>query len=220
MEVVMGYYSVDYEYLSKYLSEVIPSESKFKPLENDIINIVFMDVDVTSEIIPKYKNGFWLNESDDPSQLYFKDTKYHIRVKDLALDFFSRIISGELLDAIIAVSQENDQSNIFGAAVWGIETIVYIKHIIKDYIVKLNDNEYCIYLKLVAHFMEHKVFSVLDVIEMFNNDKCDMHNRWHCDYYNSETCEITDEQISNSIQAMAERNILKSLSDNMYKIRY
>lgn len=216
----MGYYTVDTDYLSKFLDETISDKSRFKPLKDDIINILFLDVDVSDTIENKYKDGYWLYESKDPSQLYFRDTKRHIRVKDLAVDFIKRVFSGELLSAIAELFGDNNSTNIFTAALFGIETIVYIKHLVKDYIVKLNNNEYCIYLKLVTHYFEHKTFSLSDVNDMFKNDKCDMHTKWDCEFFESEICKITDEQISNSINSMVERKILIKIDEDVFKIRY
>ncbi len=217
----MGYYAVDIEYLNKFLEETIPKNSKFKSMKEDIINIVFLDVDVSSNLHKGYTNGYWSNESKDPSQLYLKDKKYHIRVKDLVLDFFKHIISGELLQAISELySESQTEVNVFKAATCGIEVIVYIKHLLKDYIVKLDDKEYCIYLQLVTHFMEHKEFSIGDIKRWLPDQKCNMHTKWNCPYRINDKCEIADEQIFDIIQQMVKRNILSPVSNDKFKIRY
>lgn len=217
----MGYYAVDREYISGFLDETIPENSKFKSLKEDIINIVFLDVNVSSELHKDYTNGFWTNESQDPSQLYLKDKKYHIRVKDLVLDFFKRVISGELLGVFSDMYSEYQlEANVFKAAIFGIEEIVYLKHLLKDYIVKLDDKEYCLYLQLVTHFMEHKNFSLEDIKQWLPRDTCNMHTKWNCYYCDNNKCKITDKQISDSIKQMISKHILSPVGDDMFKIRY
>lgn len=214
----MGYYVVDTKYLYDFLNETISEDSGFYPFKEDIMNIIFLDVDVSAKSQKKYISGFWSDESDEPSQLYLRDTRRHIRIKDLVVDFFGRVMSGELLNSFSNLFSEFNQG--VNAVIFGINGILYLNHLLKDYIVKLDDDiEYCIYLQLITHYMEHKNFSLEDIHQWLPREICNMHTKWNCCKNKNDECIITNNDISQAINNMVEKHILSS-ENNMLRIRY
>ena len=217
----MGYFDVDVEYLNKYIKAEMPADSPLKGKENDLVNIIFLDVDISEKIRIDNYNGLWSNENTEPSQYYFKDSRYHVRAKDTVIDFFNLIIKGIILDVVYTMFTQKplDEKSL---AKDSIGFILFIKRLLKQYVVKLDDDEYCVYIKLVSHFLEHSSFDVSDVKGYFTSGKCNLHTKWKCHFFENETCTINDDDIDRIMKKLESKNVIEPVigTDTRYKINY
>lgn len=217
----MGVYEVDLNYFDKYLDEIIPEDSEFKPIKNEIINIIFLDAEICIE--RELNDGYWPNESEDSANLYIPGQRYHIRITDFAIDFFENVVSGRLVNDIVQLyTLFADNQNAMGGVFAGIDIILFTKHLIKKHIVKMNDIEYCVYMQAITHLAEHGEFSLDDVISWFRIN-CTMHSKWECSLRKDDNCLLSEkgrEYLVEVLKAMKKDKILKETDNGNYKIRY
>lgn len=150
-----------------------------------------------------------------PSQLYLRDSRYHIRIKDIVIAFVEDLFLKKIINVITGISDPNmDIGSI----------IILIKKIIKDYVVKLDESNYCIYLQAITHLSEHKGFTCKEIIEWLPKygGKCNMHSdNWTCPYRENDLCIFDINNMDGILHKMIDKRIfVYAEGDKTYKINY
>ena len=215
----MAIFEVSRSYLEQFVDAQIEKNTDFSTYRNELIDMLVnnepeTDVDIDNE-------DAWPFEKKESAQFYVRDTRHHIRIKDIVVDFFENILKGFLLKPMLVWF-----GIINGAETVGIkgEFIFFIKRVIKEYVVKLDDTEFCVYLQIITHLREHREFSVEDIKEWLPEsvgDKCNMSTeKWKCPSKDQGNCIIDKNDVEKILQKMVLKKIIDYSENETYKIRF
>lgn len=221
----MAVFEVTRDYLGKFVDTQIEKNQELKDFREDLVDMLSCNTpDITNIMSEDMDNeSSWPFEKKEPTQLYIRDSRYHIRIKDLVIDFFENVFTGALLDAMLFWF---GLSGMAGVSSIGItrDFILFVKRIVKEYVVKLDDTEFCIYLQVITHLKEHQEFSVDELkswLPMGTENSCNMHtDKWNCTYMREGKCYFNQDKIEEILQKMVSKHIIDYSENNTYKIRY
>lgn len=144
----MAVFEVSKQYIEQFVDSQIEKNDDFKEYRNELIDILINNEPETEGDADNEEE--WPYERKEPTQLYFRDSRYHIRIKDLVVDFFENIFAGFLLEPMLAWFGIVSGT---GVAVVGITSsfIFFLRRIVKEYIVKLDGIEFCLYLHVITN---------------------------------------------------------------------
>lgn len=217
----MAFFEVSKQYIEQFVDSQIEKNEEFKEYRNELIDILINNEPETDGDADKEDE--WPYEKKEPTQLYVRDSRYHIRIKDLVVDFFENIFSGFLLEPMLAWFGIVSGT---GVAVVGITSsfLFFLKRIVKEYIVKLDSNEFCLYLQVITHLKEHDEFSLEDIESWLPEpmgSACNMPTeKWSCPKRIQGICQLDKSQVENVLQKMVSKNIIDYSENGSYKIRF
>ena len=221
----MAVFEVTRNSLEKFVDLQIEKNPELDEFREDLLDMLTCNTLDLSDAIREdmESDSSWPYENKEPSQLYIRDSRYHIRIKDLVIDFFENVFTGVLLDAMLYMFHVDGIGKVSSVKITR-DFILFVKRVVKEYVVKLDNIQFCIYLQAITHFKEHQVFSINNLMNWLpetSDDLCNMYsNRWYCSYRNGEKCNFDKSCLENILQKMESRNIIKYCEDNMYKINY
>lgn len=221
----MAVFEVTREYLEKFIDTQIEQNHELKAFREELVDMLSCNtLDITDIMSEDMDNeSCWPFEKKEPTQLYVRDSRYHIRIKDLVIDFFENVFTGALLEAMLYWF---GVGNIAGVSSIGItrEFILFVKRIVKEYVVKLDNTEFCIYLQVIIHLKEHQEFSVDELkrwLPTGTEKLCNMHtDKWKCSDMKDGKCYINQDTLEGVLQRMVSKHIFDYADNNKYKIRY
>lgn len=217
----MAIYEVSRSYLEQFVNAQIEKNKDFSEYRNELIDMLVnneQEIDVNTD-----KEDVWPFEKKEPSQLYIRDSRFHIRIKDLVVDFFENIFTGFLLEPMLTWFGIVSGS---GVAVVGITGafILFLKRVIKEYVVKLDNTEFCLYLQIIIHLKEHQEFSAEKIKEWlpeYIGDECNMFTeKWICPSKDQGKCKIDKNNVEKILQKMVSKKIIDYSENETYKIRF
>lgn len=221
----MAVFEVTRDYLGKFVDTQIEKNHELKDFREDLVDMLSCNTsDITDIMSEDMENeNSWPFEKKEPTQLYIRDSRYHIRIKDLVIDFFENVFTGALLDAMqfwFGLSSMASFSSI------GItrDFILFVKRIVTEYVVKLDNTEFCIYLQIITHLKEHQEFSVNELktwLPMGAEKLCNMPtDKWNCSDKREGMCYFNQDKLEGVLQRMVSKHIIDYSANNTYKIRY
>jgi hypothetical protein len=219
----MAVYEVTRAYLGKFVDDQIEKNPKLKDYRDELLDILCSNTSNQDFMANDLDNDDkWPFEDKEPTQLYVRDSKYHIRIKDVAVDFFEMVFSGALFDSVYIMFSgcKNEQIATFEITK---DIIWFISRLIREYVVKLDNTEFCIYLQVITHFSEHREFTVSDLIGWLPTcgTECNMHtDKWVCSRFENGMCYFQEDSIEQVLERMVKKNIFEYSDDNTYKVRY
>lgn len=217
----MAVFEVSRAYLEQFVDEQIEKNMGFSEYRNELIDMLVnnepeIDVNVDNEDV-------WPFEKKEPTQLYVKDSRYHIRIKDLVVDFFENVFAGFLLEPMLAWFGIVSGAGVAGVGITG-AFILFLRRVIKEYIVKLDNTEFCLYLQIITHLREHQEFTVEEIREWLPaamRDECNMSTeKWNCPSKEQGKCKIDKNNVEKILQKMVSKNIIDYSENETYKIRF
>ena len=217
----MAVFEVSKQYIEQFVDKQIKKNQDFKEFRSELIDMLVnnepqLDGDLEDE-------EEWLFEKKEPTQLYIRDSRHHIRIKDLVVDFIENIFTGFLLEPMLIWFNIVNGSGISVVGITG-AFILFLKRVIKEYIVKLDDTEFCIYLQVITHFKEHQEFTVEDLKEWLPESRendCNMPTeKWNCSSKVQGKCQRDKDKLEKILQKMVSKNIIEYLKNGLYKIRF
>ena len=217
----MAVFEVSKQYIEQFVDSQIEINDDFKEYRNELIDILINNEPETEDDTDNEEE--WPYEKKEPTQLYVRDSRYHIRIKDLVVDFFENIFSGFLLEPMLAWFGIVSGT---GVAVVGITSsfIFFLRRIVKEYIVKLDGVEFCLYLQVITHLREHDEFSLEDMKRWLPDpigSACNMPTeKWGCPKRTQGMCQLDKGQVENVLQKMVSKNIIDYSENGLYKIRF
>lgn len=99
----MAVFEVSKQYIEQFVDSQIEKNEDFKEYRNELIEILINNEQETDGDTDNDEE--WPYEKEEPSQLYVRDNRYHIRIKDLVVDFFENILQKMVLKNIIDYSE-------------------------------------------------------------------------------------------------------------------
>lgn len=221
----MAVYEVTKTEVEKFIDRHIKDKEEFIEYREDLIDMLICDTNEISEqskSIDGYDERVWPFEKKEPTQLYIRDSKYHIRIKDIVVDFIENILCGSLLEPMLGWF--GMVSEIAVPATVTTQFIFFVKRVVKEYVVKLDNTDFCVYLQIIVHLKEKSDFNINDIQEWMpriEENDCNMStSKWQCKYLNSSICYITKDDIENILKRMVAKNIIDYTEDGSYKIKY
>lgn len=217
----MAVFEVSKQYIEQFVDSQIEINDDFKEYRNELIDILINNEPETEDDMDNEEE--WPYEKKEPTQLYVRDSRYHIRIKDLVVDFFENIFAGFLLEPMLAWFGIVSGT---GVAVVGITSsfIFFLRRIVKEYIVKLDGVEFCLYLQVITHLREHDEFSLEDMKRWLPEpigSACNMPTeKWGCPKRTQGMCQLDKGQVENVLQKMVSKNIIDYSENGLYKIRF
>ncbi len=221
----MAVFEVTREYLGKFVDAQIEKNQRLKDFREDLVDMLASNTPDPGDFrLEDMENeSSWPYEKKEPTQLYIRDSRYHIRIKDLVVDFFENVFTGALLDAMLfwfGLSSVAECSSI------GItkDFILFVKRVVKEYVIKLDNTEFCIYLQAITHLKEHQEFSVDEIkgwLPAGVGSLCNMStDKWNCSDRISGKCYFAIDKLDKILQKMVSKNIIEYSENDTYKIRY
>ena len=206
----MAVYEVSKENFEAYLDSQIKEHPEYIDLKPELMQ--FFDGISDAKCMEDDENDeLWQYLKNDPSQVYIRDTRYHIRLKDTVFDFFQSVFFGGLFDVIFGLYFEEAP---IGAVSASAQFIFFVKRIIKDYVIKLDDKEYAVYIEIIKHYKEHSTVDLHEVEEWIEGEQTNV-------LYVPELAEsIAKKDIKSIMDGMVEKNVLSKCNDGSYKINY
>lgn len=217
----MAVFEVSKQYIEQFVDSQIEINDDFKEYRNELIDILINNEPETEDDTDNEEE--WPYEKKEPTQLYVRDSRYHIRIKDLVVDFFENIFAGFLLEPMLAWFGIVSGT---GVAAVGITSsfIFFLRRIVKEYIVKLDGVEFCLYLQVITHLREHDEFSLEDMKRWLPEpigSACNMPTeKWGCPKRTQGMCQLDKGQVENVLQKMVSKNIIDYSENGLYKIRF
>ncbi len=221
----MAVFEVTQDYLEKFVDTQIEKNQKLKDFREDLIDMLVCNTPDISDVTPEDKEceSSWPYEKKEPTQLYIRDSRYHIRIKDLVIDFFENVFTGALLDAMLFWFGISDMGAVSSIGITR-EFILFVKRVVKEYVVKLDNTNFCIYLQIITHLKEHQEFSVDELKEWLPKpieESCNMHtDKWNCADMIEGKCCFNQDTLKELLQKMESKNIIEYSENNTYKIKY
>lgn len=221
----MAVFEVTGEYLEEFVDAQIEKNQELKDFREDLIDILACRTsDLENSAFEDAENeDSWSFEKKEPTQLYVRDSRYHIRIKDLVVDFFEKVFMGTLLEAMLFWFGLNTLTKVSSIKITK-EFILFVKRVIKEYIIKLDSTEFCVYLQIITHLKEHQEFSVSELKGWFPIDtesECNMYTeKWSCPNLKQGKCNFVGDKLEGILQKMVSKNIIEYAENNMYKIKY
>ena len=151
----MAVYEISRGNLEKYLDGQIEKNPKYANLREELIDAFAGTIDPKQIEVNSGEENLWPFSADDPSQLYIPDKRYHIRLKDTALEFMQSVFFGGLFEIMYSVFTGGASIGV-GVISVSAQFIFFVKKIVREFVVKLDDPEYAIYVEQISHFMEHR----------------------------------------------------------------
>lgn len=221
----MAVFEVTRQYLGEFVDAQIEKNQKLKDFREDLIDMLASNTPDPNDFMLEDtgNESSWPYEKKEPTQLYIRDSRYHIRIKDLVVDFFENVFTGALLDAMLfwfGLSSVAEVSSI------GItkDFILFVKRVVKEYVIKLDNTEFCIYLQAITHLKEHQEFSIDEIkgwLPVGVGSLCNMYtDKWNCPDLNHGMCYFTVDKLEGILQKMVSKNIIEYSENNTYKIKY
>ena len=217
----MAIYEVSRSYLEQFISEQIEKNTAFSGYRNELIDILVSnepEIDVNTN-----NEDAWPFEKKEPTQFYVRDSRYHIRIKDIVVDFLENVFTGFLLEPMLVWFGVVNGVGVASVRIAG-EFIFFLRRVIKEYVVKLDNTEFCLYLQIITHLKEHQSFSVEDIKEWLPKsigDACNMStDKWNCPNKDHGKCKIDKNDVEKILQKMSSKNIIDYIGDETYKIRF
>ena len=207
----MAIYEISREKLERYLDKEIEKHPEYGEFKTELMEFFAGSSDNNMTEKDVQDKSLWQYMKGDPSQFYIPDTRYHIRIKDIVLDFFQNVFFGGLFEAVVAMAGGDVSAGV--VTVTG-QFIFFVKRIIKEYVVKLDGDEYAVYIEMISHFMEHKKVAVADVNEWIKREKSNPV------YVSKRFLEIANEDIKSIMNGMVIKGVLVKQDDECYKINY
>lgn len=217
----MAIYEVSRSYLEQFVDAQIEKNTDFSEYRNELIDMLVNnepEIDVNTDT-----EDVWPFEKKEPTQFYVRDSRYHIRIKDLVVDFFENIFAGFLLEPMLVWFGIVNGAGVAGVGITG-AFIFFLRRVIKEYVVKLDNTEFCLYLQIITHLREHQEFSVEDVKDWLPEsigDECNMSTeKWNCPSKDQGKCKIDKNNVEKILQKMVSKNIIDYSENETYKIRF
>lgn len=216
----MAFFEVSKQYIEQFIDVQIEKNEDFKEYRDELIDIL---INNDPDIVRDTDEEEWPYEKKEPTQLYVRDSRYHIRIKDLVIDFFENIFTGFLLEPMLSWF---GVVNGAGVAVVGVTSsfVFFLKRVVKEYIVKLDGVEFCLYLQVITHLKEHDEFTIADLkgwLPKSVESACNMRtDKWNCPKRTQGICQIDTSQMENVLQRMVSKNIIDYSENGAYKIRF
>lgn len=206
----MAVYEVSKEKFEAYLDSKIKEHPEYSDLKPELMQF-FTGVSDAKPIEDDEGDELWQYLQNDPSQLYLQDTRYHIRLKDTVLDFFENVFFGGLFDVMIGLCTGEVP---IGAVSATAQFIFFVKRVAKEFVVKLDDKEYAVYIEMIKHFKEHDEVTVHEVKEWVEREQSNV-------LYVSELAKTIDkEDVKSIMDDMVEKSVLSKCGDGSYRINY
>lgn len=217
----MAIYEVSKSYLEQFVDVQIEKNTDFSEYRNELIDML---VNNEPEIdVNMYNEDVWPFEKREPTQFYVKNSRYHIRIKDLVVDFFENIFAGFLLEPMLVWFGIVSGAGVAGVGITG-EFIFFLRRVIKEYVVKLDNTEFCLYLQIITHLREHQEFSLEDIKKWLPEsigDECNMSTeKWNCPSKDQGKCKIDKNNVEIILKKMVLKNIIDYSENETYKIRF
>ena len=217
----MAVFEVSRGFLEQFVDNQIENNSAFSEYRNELIDMLVnneleADVNVDSEEI-------WPFENKEPTQFYVRDSRYHIRIKDMVVDFFENIFTGFLLEPMLIWFGIASGTGAVGVGITG-AFIFFLRRVIKEYVVKLDNVEFCLYLQIIMHLREHQEFTdgnITECLPELMGDECNMPTeKWSCPSREQGKCKIDKNNVEKILQKMVSKNIIDPIENETYKIRF
>lgn len=218
----MAVFEVSRDYLEKFIDQKIETNKTLIDFREELIDVLVTN---TSDIdfVGDCDDDNWPFEKKEPTQFYIRDSRYHIRIKDLVVDFFENVFTGSLLDAMLFWFGLSTAASVSTIAITK-EFILFVKRVIKEYVIKLDNSEFCIYLQIITHLKEHTAFTFEELLLWLpknDGDLCNMQtNKWLCPYKGQNQCRIDEEEVKKILKRLLSKDILDYSEDGTYKINY
>lgn len=221
----MAVFEVTREYLEEFVDAQIEKNQEFRDFREDLIDMLTSNtVDSSDFALEDIRDeNSWPYEKKEPTQLYIRDSRYHIRIKDVVVDFLENVLSGALLDAMLhyfglSSGAEASLKDIT------VDFILFVKRVIKEYVVKLDNTEFCIYLQIITHLKEHQEFSAEEIkgwLPAGVGRRCNMPtDKWACPDLNDGACGFDADKLNKILEKMEKKNIIDCLGNSTYKINF
>lgn len=146
-----------------------------------------------------------LEESDDENEtykLYFRDTRHHIRVHKIIIDFMASV-------AVFYATNEKLISPEIISSIW---------NVLSKNIIKIKSDYFCIYLKIyyygfTNHIKKDELFSKFKISE------CDVYTKlFNCNFRDESTCNLTEEQFNSAFSLLINDGIVEEIDSDYYRL--
>lgn len=230
-------YDLTYEDITSFIQEVIKNNidlNNWSQENTDVAAVLesifyIRDTDIIGKEFVSDKDGYYGVGSK--ASLYRIDSKQHICVKSMVLDFIKIFFSPEVWHTIKAIYCKFKNIADENFKVEDIYIIITnLKKAIVNNIVKLTDENFCLYLQMVTHFKEHAPVSIEEMIEWlpdFEAGCCWDATDWECRYCVSSKCTLKGKEnyaelVKQQLEKMTADKLLLSVlnKDGIYKINY
>lgn len=163
-------------------------------------------------------------EKDEKALAYIPGTKYHICLKNNVYEIMGNLIKSVTPAAVtgILISSNTEMVGLaIGLAAVEAGTVSIVDFILshKKYIIKLENNEFCAYLKILQKRMEHG-FSKEDLLDAMDTDICNNHTKtWACDYLNNDdSCRFKESNLTSILFTLEKKGIIEATDSDKYRI--
>lgn len=182
----MGYYQYTKTEFENLIKECIKTGTVQISEENisKITNELF-----TKIVSEEFNDDLPINETQETNaQLYMLGK--HIKIHDLIVDSFYKIFKNPELLLNVINNSFNSNFNNLNQLKLPIEISILVSSLfkiisfIKEYIINLDNDEFCVYFQAFTHYGEKHSFSIEDVKNWTSYlSQCNMKNkRWCCPY--------------------------------------
>ncbi|MCI6242100.1 MAG: hypothetical protein MR646_02155 [Agathobacter sp.] len=217
----MAVFEVTRDYLEKFVDTQIEKNQVLKDFREDLVDMLVCNTPDISEDMEGESS--WPFEKREPAQLYIRDSRYHIRIKDLVIDFFENVFTGALLEAMLFWFGLSVKAEVSPICITK-EFILFVKRVVKEYVVKLDNTEFCIYLQVITHLKEHQEFSIDELkswLPRETDNSCNMHtDKWNCIDMREGKCYFNQDNLDEVLQKMVLKHIMEYSENSTYRIRY